>query len=339
MFKKNCLIIISSFCLFLQSSGFALIENSVVPTVAKYENVERLPKDKIADDQFYEIFAAFDHRYAKMRIVTYNLLCDDREEKSEEINKWHNRIPRIVELLSEMQPDIICVQEQYQRQLDVLLPLLGDEYSFYGSPRSDGEVNGIIYRNDRFQLIEGSVTTIPPKYHRKTNTLTMTQLKDVKTGQSFAVFNIHLCFSSNNQRGFEAEQIIKQMTEVAQHMPVMLAGDLNLFPFHLENSFPYFDGQHVHRILTKSGLLKDSQEIALLGHVGPLSTFTCLPDGDGTPFKGLGTPGVMLDRLYVSQGIEVLIHAVQPGTVDGCFPSDHMPVFVDFIVPQNNSYP
>jgi endonuclease/exonuclease/phosphatase family metal-dependent hydrolase len=330
MFKKQCFIAISSLCVLFQTFLSAAIENSVVPTIKKFENIENLPKEKINDRQFKVIEKALSQIDQKVRIVSYNLLCDDREGKSEEINKWHNRLPRVVELFQEMQPDVFCVQEQYQHQLDAWLPQIGENYSFYGSPRGDGEVNGILYRNDRLDLICGDVMRIPSQ-REKFNTVTMAQLRDLKTGKSFAIFTLHMSFSSNNERADEAEFILKQMTSVAQQMPVILTGDLNLFPIHLEESFPYFDGGYVHQILTKE-LLKDSQEIALLGHVGPLSSFTNLPGPDTRPFQGLGTPGVMLDRAYVSQGIEVIIHAVEPAKVNGCFPSDHMPLLVDFII-------
>ena len=49
-------------------------------------------------------------------------------------------------------------------------------------------------------------------------------------------------------------------------------------------------------------------------------------------FKGTGTPGIILDYIYVSKKITVLTHAVELGTVDGHFPSDHMPVLIDFLI-------
>ena len=68
-----------------------------------------------------------------------------------------------------------------------------------------------------------------------------------------------------------------------------------------------------------------------MGHLGPIVTFTNSPE-NGVPFKGTGTPGIFLDHILVSKGLSVLIHAVQPGTVGGYFPSDHMPVLIDFVV-------
>ena len=85
------------------------------------------------------------------------------------------------------------------------------------------------------------------------------------------------------------------------------------------------------QVLAKQAGLKDAMGRALVGQVGPIATFTNAPEGK-IPFKGLGTPDVILDHIYVSKEIIPLLHAIQPATVDGHFPSDHMPVLVDCIV-------
>lgn len=113
-------------------------------------------------------------------------------------------------------------------------------------------------------------------------------------------------------------------------MPVVFMGDLNTFPNRPDMSFPALDGDYVDQILTKK-TLHDSLHVSVGGHVGPISTFTN-KDPDVIPFQGTGTPGVFLDHIYVSKEITVLMHAVQPGTVDGHFPSDHMPVVVDCVL-------
>jgi endonuclease/exonuclease/phosphatase family metal-dependent hydrolase len=77
--------------------------------------------------------------------------------------------------------------------------------------------------------------------------------------------------------------------------------------------------------------LRDAKDLYILDHLGPISTFSNAPD-DVVAFKGTGTPGVFLDHIYVSKDITVLIHAVQPGKVNGDFPSDHLPVLIDFII-------
>ena len=113
-------------------------------------------------------------------------------------------------------------------------------------------------------------------------------------------------------------------------MTEFISGSLNTFPNWPETCFPALDGDFVDKVLTKK-TLKDSYAQALVGHVGPISTFTNNPPGV-EPFEGTGSPGVFLDHIYVSPGIAVLLHAVQPATVDKHFPSDHMPVIIECIV-------
>lgn len=110
-------------------------------------------------------------------------------------------------------------------------------------------------------------------------------------------------------------------------------GDLNTFPNRIDlDRLPFLDGDYIHRILTQT-ILHDARDVSLLGHLGPISTFTNNPP-DIQKFQGTGTPGVFLDHIYVSKEITVLIHATQPVTVGGGYPSDHMPVFIDFTLNQ-----
>lgn len=49
-------------------------------------------------------------------------------------------------------------------------------------------------------------------------------------------------------------------------------------------------------------------------------------------FKESGVPGIILDRIYSNQNSLILIHGIEPAKVDNHFPSDHMPVVVDFLI-------
>lgn len=78
-------------------------------------------------------------------------------------------------------------------------------------------------------------------------------------------------------------------------------------------------------------MIKNSETRSLIGHFGPISTFTN-NGAETTPFQGTGTPGIVLDYIYASDKVIILTHATEAGTVDNCFPSDHMPVIIDFII-------
>lgn len=324
----NRLIVLVLGICFAVAQCSAGIENSIVPMLDKYEQVENLPVQKYSKNQYAEICTALEQREKSLRLVTFNMLFTIYEDTLSPEYRWTQRLPRIVEVLKEIDPDLIAPQELLRVQADDLLACIGDTFAFYGKTSNDGEINGLFYRKDRFEITSSKIWTLSQD---KWVTLTMVQLKDLRTGECFAVFNSHLTFGVVDSREEQMRAIMEYVEPVAQQMPVLLAADFNAFPNRLDlEKLPFLDGDYIHRIVTR-GTLRDSRELALLGHLGPISTFTNQP-ADTKPFEGLGTPGVILDRIYVSPGLQVLIHAVQPATVNGRYPSDHMPVVVDFII-------
>ncbi len=298
------------------------VENSVIPLMEKFECIEGLPSEKFTKQQLSEISNALEKKEEVIRLVTYNMLFNLYDHNLEEENRWPNRLPRIVELIHEMRPDIINTQELYPTQVEEIVNLIRDEFSFFpGQKDEDGESYGIFYRTDRFQLLSSQID----------HPLSMVQLKDRKTDKVIYVFNTHMPFSNIEKREANARKISQMIKPFAEQVAVIFTGDLNTFPGRLDLAdLPFSDGDYIHRILSK-GSLKDSHHESLLGHFGPISTFTNNSTGV-KPFEGTGTPGVILDYIYVSDKVTVLTHAIQQGTVDGHFPSDHMPVLIDFLI-------
>lgn len=308
------------------------VEDSIIPLMEKFETLENLPEQKFAKEQFNELKEALVQRDQKIRIVSYNMLFNLYDHNLPETHRWPQRQQRVIDLIKDMQPDLIGAQELYQVQKEDLMAQISDEYEFYSKPAADGELNGIFYRKSRFEVLEQQVwsMTETPEIP-SSETLTMLKLKDLITEKVFAVFNTHLAFSKIDKRIAQAHFIAAHVETYANDLPVLLTGDFNTFPARQDlEKMPFFDGDYVHRILTK-GYLRDARELSLLGHIGPISTFTNDPK-DIQPFQGLGTPGVFLDHIYATSKVTVLLHAVQPGKVDGEFPSDHMPIIVDFIL-------
>lgn len=314
---------------FVITSFVGAVENSIVPQIEKFENIENLSMNRYSKNQFMEISSLLNRKEECIRVVTYNILFNLYDHNLDHENRWPQRLSRVVELIEEMRPDVWGVQELFQSQLNDLLPYIEETYAFYAKPCISGELNGIFYRKERFKVLDSQVmymSTTPEVPNSET--LTMLQLEDIKTGKCFAVFNTHLSFSKIEKREFQTRFIAKKLEMFAQKMPVILMGDMNTFPHRLDlNRLPFYDGDRVQQILTSKSL-KDAREVSHLGHLGPFGTFTNASD-DGIPFKGTGTPGIFLDHIYVSNKVDVLMHAVQPGTVNGHFPSDHLPVLMD----------
>lgn len=307
---------------FLTTSLAYSAENSIVPLIEHFESIENIPSKKFTKRQFAEITEALEQKEEKIRLVTYNMLFNLYDHNLKEEDRWPNRLPRIVDLIATMRPDIINTQELYPSQVEDLLGLIDQEFSFFmGQKDEDGESYGILYRKDRFELIESKIAY----------PLSMVQLKDLKTDKIVYVFNTHMPMANIEKREANARAIAQTIEPFAQEYAVIFTGDLNTFSTRLElDKLPFYDGDYIHRILSQ-GALKQAQHLSLLGHFGPLSTFTNSAD-DIHPFQGTGTPGIVLDHIYVSNKLSVLSHAVEPATVEGHFPSDHMPVLIDFIV-------
>lgn len=328
--KKYFSLCISAFIFVF--SQLDSVENSIIPLMEKYESLENLSPQKFSSNQFRELTEILSSKDEKLRLVSYNVLFNLWDSHLDETHRWQHRKYRVIELIREMHPDIMGVQELYNDQLEDLMSQIGSEYAFFTKPAKDRELNGIFYRKERFEVLDQQTLFMTEEQDlQSSETLTFLKLKDVITGKAFAVFNTHLTFSKVDKREYQAKFIADFIESQAQELPVLLTGDFNTFPARLDlEKLPFFDGDSVNRILTQ-GSLRDAKDLSLLGHLGPISTFTNDPE-DVKPFQGLGTPGIFLDHIYATKNLTILLHATQSGKVDGEFPSDHMPLIVDFIL-------
>lgn len=314
--------------LILTSLVEATVQNSIVPIMERFEHIENLSPTKYSKEQFQKITDALKGKRHRVRIVTYNMLFNLYDQNVEPENRWPERLPRIVELVNDMKADIIGVTELERDQLRELMPFMKGTYSFFFRGPKNTEQDGVFYRTDRFKLIGHR------SYKLQAETLTIVWLKDRKTGKTIAVANTHFAFAKIEERTSQAHFVAKKMKSIAAKYPAVFMGDLNTFPNWPNESFPALDGDYVNQILSQYNFhegLRDSMSRSVVGHLGPISTFTN-KEGDVKPFEGTGSPGVILDHIYVSERIQVLMHAVQSAQVNGHFPSDHMPVIADCLV-------
>lgn len=322
-FMNRLVSILTLYALFSTSAAIATVENSTISLVERMECIENIPCNKLTKNQLGEITSSLKKRDEKIRVVTYNMLFNIKDDTLAKEHRWPNRLPRILELIEAMQPDIISTQELYPSQVDDIVEQLRDEFAFFpGMGTENAESYGIFYRKDRFEPIKCQF--IYP--------VAFLQLKDRKTDKVLSLFNTHMPYSNIEKREAHAEMIVKMIQPIAQEMPTIFTGDLNTFPIRLDlTGLPFYDGDHIHRIFAKSGL-RNSHELSLLGHFGPIGSFTNR-DPDIAPFRGTGTPGIILDYIYVSPDtIRVLAHAIEQATVNGHYPSDHLPVVTDLLI-------
>lgn len=314
------------------------IENSIVAAMEALESGTALVPEKYAPHQYQEILSAIAKKKERVRVVSYNTLFNLYDHNLPENYKWPQRAPRVIKVIEEMQPDLLGVQELYPEQLSDLLKALNEKYTFFSKPATDGELSGIFYNTHRFKVLDSRVWYLSDKGPDQpaSETLTLLHLKDNITEQPLAIFNTHLAFSNLQKRISQAKKIhqfIALFHKTHPDVSLIFTGDLNTFPNRPDQTkFPFYDGDYTQSLIKKE-LFIDAKEQAILGHIGPLSTFTNT-GSDPAPFQGTGSPGVFLDHIYVSPDVTVLLHATNPATVDTLWPSDHMPLIADIALPE-----
>ncbi len=321
----------------------ALVDNSIIPLMDYYRTPKHIDTKKYSKTQYEAISEAMKMREATFRVATYNMLFDRYDHLLAKPYRWFARLPRLLDIIDDMRADIICIQELYPDQIVELLKELGDEYGFAGNLPTAGaepcEINGILYRKTRFTCQTSTlhyISETPQKissdpYSKETRTLIEAHLVDKKTQKELAAFCTQIAFGSADSREFAANFITKHLEPICQKKACLLAGDFNSFsPLVDDPHVPFFDGNFMLRIITKNHL-HNARDEALIGTIGPISTYTNRP-GAILPFQGTGTPGIILDHIFVTKGLHVLLSAVQPAQVNGKYASDHLPVLADCII-------
>jgi endonuclease/exonuclease/phosphatase family metal-dependent hydrolase len=327
------------------------ITHSIIPT---FEKIEDEPLTKFSEYYIKTTTAALANQSEKIRVVTYNILFDVFDDQLKDKNyAWSQRSVRVIAAINNMSPHILCVQEAYPIQVQDLCQELNQRYACFIGEHACGELNAIFYDKGRFEIIEGNFTqSIPMPLNSKDDEIvskipgflnaelepgkqmTMIQLRDLSTGKPFVVMNTHLTYHRVNSREDQALFIIDLVKEAhGQHLPVILTGDLNTFPNRPDKpEFHFYDGDYICSIFNRN--LKDTADHAVLGHIGPLCTSVRdFLSRQNKPLDHSENPGVLPDHIFVSPKILVILQGVEPCMVDSYYPSDHLPVVSDLILP------
>jgi endonuclease/exonuclease/phosphatase family metal-dependent hydrolase len=331
-----------AFLLTLTFSCFSLfgsVEKSIIPFMDQL--IIKEFNEKINTSQMNQIEALLPILDQRLRVMSFNMLLNWSESHLEPVDRWETRKSRVIEYVQWAHPDVIGSQELQTDQLDDLLSAISREYDYYGVGADDGvkegDIPAVFYRKDRLQLIKGETFYFSetPEVISKNpfggkNTFTFCHFLDKKTGSEFFILNTHLAFGNMNRRHYEACKLRDFLMEKKFQLPVFITGDFNTFSFRQELDLPFFDGDHIVQTIENGGVI-DSAKLPIFGHFGPISSTNFCTEKK-KPFCSQGEPGIILDHVFVSNGIQVLLHGIDSAKVDGHFPSDHFPVIIDAIV-------
>ncbi|GGX58250.1 endonuclease/exonuclease/phosphatase family protein [Streptomyces fructofermentans] len=247
-------------------------------------------------------------------VMSFNL----RFASTAEPHSWAVRRPVVRELLRREHPHVIGTQEGLHGQVrDIAADL--PHHDWIGTGRAGGsrdEFMAVFYDTRRLDPVEYDhfwLSDTPALIGSNTwgagyiRMVTWVRFRDLRDGgREFYVLNTHLDNESQYARARAAALIVRRTAGLDRTLPLVVTGDFNVAAH----------GNPVYDTLMEAGLVdtwdaaaERSEQYATFHGYRPL-----VPDGDRIDWI-LTTPGVTTHRASVSTF-----------SVDGQFPSDHLPV-------------
>lgn len=173
-----------------------------------------------------------------MKIISYNIKCDDTIADIKPEFQWEKRKKELAEQIDKFDADIIGMQEVMPHQQDYFMKKLGCKYNAVYQSRDDNATNGegcpVFYNKSKFNLLRSETFWLSetPQIPASTSwnsrwprICTYLILEDKKSNKKFAIFNTHLDHKSEDARINGIKLIISKIKEMG--LPTILTGDFN----------------------------------------------------------------------------------------------------------------
>lgn len=249
-----------------------------------------------------------------LRVMTYNLRFAGEHDE----HPWSARRPVMKELFAHAEPDVVGTQEGLCRQLCDLRQDLEPAYEWIGSGRRGGsrdEYMAVFYRVDRLRPLECEefwISATPTVIGSTApgagapRMVTRVLFLDLVTDRRFNLLNTHLDHRSEEARLLGVDLLADRLAALPD--PHVITGDFNV---DATPGTPVYDG-----LLTRARLV-DSWSTAQ--RRGPRM-------GTWNNYREPNPDGWRIDWILTSPGIRTESTEIDTFTVDGQYPSDHLPV-------------
>jgi len=266
-----------------------------------------------------------------IRLLTFNILYDYGEG---EPYSWQSRRENVFALLRFHAPDIFCLQEPLQNQVDDLAKQF-PTYTHLTAGCGDGENAGqhmtIFFHASTFTLLEHgkfSLSETPEKlgvvgWDAKNPRLALwVKLKQNSTNEIFYVVNTHLDHKGETARQESAKLLCKELDKITNGKPCFICGD-----FNASNT------SNAYKIMISGGFTDCAAVGDAIQYNQPYSYHKFLlntPDANLDEHKNDLRVLKVIDHIFYKGTVQVLRHGVLADNFVGEYPSDHMPKLCDF---------
>jgi len=252
-----------------------------------------------------------------VRLMSYNIRYDNPADGED---AWPVRRELLAAQLRFHQPDVLGVQEALHHQLSWLQAQLGP-YARVGVGRDDGGSKGeyaaILYRTDRFELLDSATFWLSPTPDKPSvgwdaalpRVCTRVLLQEKTSGRRLWVYNTHFDHMGENARLQSALLLVDSLRAISStEAGVVLMGDLNA-----EAQQP--------PVQALGSWLQDAMEASQQPPFGPEGTFN--------GFRFQEPVRLRIDYIFTKRGMPVERFATLSDSRNCHYPSDHLPVVAD----------
>ena len=235
-------------------------------------------------------------------------------------NDIEDRAPRFKQLMEEYQPDIVGTQETTKSWNDYFKSYFKGTYGMVGCSRNGrtattGEWNTILYRLDRFELVDSDtfwLSNTPDKASKVESSslnriCTWALLKDKQTGKTILMANTHLDHTSDQARNEQSVILLNQLRAMGNKYPLYITGDYNFEP-----------SSEAYKIMNKAML--DAHDEALVDTSTTQYTF-----------HSYGNPSKEIDFCFYNEKSLAVSYYIVNDDYNG-FVSDHYGVLMKFVI-------
>lgn len=271
----------------------------------------------------------------ELRIMSFNVRYNTPKDLGE--NSWDARKGAVVNLIKQMSPDVVGLQEPRTIQRTYIKESL-PEYAYMEAPGTgDGRGGnvGLIYRSDKFEKVDGGwfylgpTPDIPsPAFDAPDSTWRVTiwaKLRDKKSGKEFTALSTHLPVRTKPHLAaepyvksrFHASQLnVKRLKDVAgEDGTCFIVGDMNCSLQKADGSINY-DG--VKALSPYNEWMEDARKFDERPEINSFNAFG----------KGEDSPHRKIDQIYYRNAQPIsFVTITEP--VDGFkYVSDHYPLML-----------
>ena len=170
-----------------------------------------------------------------LKVMSFNIRRDCEGDGS---NNWKYRKDAIVEMIADVKPDIICMQEAMPHMAKYLKAKLSKYYDCCGVECfTNGELTkswcvlgeGLLtfYRKDRFKLCSKEVIKLFDGRLINCRRAFITCIRDNYTNRSIDVVNTHFCHASDKARRDSFTKLLDWYVRSGQRYDTFFCGDFN----------------------------------------------------------------------------------------------------------------